>query len=220
MFQEYHKAVEVAQGEENAKNEEYDNLKEALTIEIKTKMESECKIIQQNSHLKDYSPIKHYNEMTELRHKYDRLNTDLETEKQEIKAKLHQTLGKLMPEQPPKITEMYKVIGAASGMPSLICRVWFTLVPVPTYECVPGDPIRVEWINLSISNYTRKNDKSDGVSKSHSRCGTGINGLQIPEFSHLGPIVGGNNLYPITQWGETSQYVTRWKQWIQDNRPL
>jgi hypothetical protein len=100
MFSDYQSAVTIAEESEQAKNEEFDTMKEALTIQIKTKMEEECKNIQNKSKLKDYSPIKHYNEMTELRHQFDKINTDLETEMGAIKDILHNSLLKLINPKP------------------------------------------------------------------------------------------------------------------------
>ena len=96
MFNEYQSAVTTAIESGKNKNDEYDTLKESLTIQIKTKMEEECKNIQSNSQLKDYSPIKHYNEMTELRHQFDKINKDLEKELDEIKDNFHDSLIKLI----------------------------------------------------------------------------------------------------------------------------
>jgi len=220
MFQQYHDAVTTAQNSEANTNDEYDTLREALTIEIKAKMEQECENIQSNNHLKDYSPIEYYNKMTELRHRFDKLNTELEQAKMDIKNTLHDSLKELIPVTDPQITEIYKVIGLCYNNASYMCRVWFTLVPLPQYECVPGDPIRVEWIQMNISSYTRNNDKVDGVSASHSRNGTGINGLNIPQFQNQGQITNANTLYPITQFGENSSQVTWWKNWVQANRPM
>ena len=49
MFTNYKSAVDEAVRSEKTKNEEFDTMKEALTIKIKTKMEEECKNIQRNS---------------------------------------------------------------------------------------------------------------------------------------------------------------------------
>lgn len=222
MFQQYHDAVTHAQTSETAKNKEYDNKREALTIEIKNKMEEECKKIQSNKKFKDYSPIEHYNEMTQLRHNFDNLNAELTQAKEDIKKTLHESLKELIPEDKPTlpVTEIYKVIGLCYNNASYMCRVWFTLVPIEQYECVPGDPIRVEWIQMNTNNYTRNNDKTDGISNNHRRNGKGINGLNIPQFQNSGQIIGANNLYPISQWGENSSQVTWWKNWIQANRPI
>jgi hypothetical protein len=100
MFNEYQSAVTTAIESGKNKNDEYDTLKESLTIQIKTKMEEECKNIQSNSQLKDYSPIKHYNEMTELRHQFDKINKDLEKELDEIKDNFHDSLIKLILPEP------------------------------------------------------------------------------------------------------------------------
>ena len=222
MFQQYHDAVTRAQNSEAAKNEEYDTLREALTIEIKEKMEEECTKIQSNNHLKDYSPIEYYNKMTELRHRFDKLNIELEQAKQEIKNTLHDSLKELIPVEKlvQTVTEMYKVIGVSQNSPDYMCRVWFTLVPLPEYECVPGDPIRVEWIKMNINNYTRNNDKAEGITNVYKRVGKGLNGLYIPQFQNQGQITSANNLYPISQFGENSSHVTWWKNWIQQNRPV
>ena len=216
MFTNYKSAVDEAVRSEKTKNEEFDTMKEALTIKIKTKMEEECKNIQRNSKLKDYSPIKHYNEMTELRHQFDKINTDLETEMNGIKTILHNSLVSLIN---PKsvVTEMYKIIGGVGGS---ICRVWFTLIPIEEFECFPGDPVRVEWLNI---NGQRNNDKTDLVGSSHTRNGKGTNGLQIPQFSGPGQLSNDNCLYAYNNWGQrvggTSQ-STWWDQWVKANRPV
>lgn len=222
MFQQYHDAVIHAQASETAKNEEYDNLREALTIEIKTKMEEECKNIQSNKYFKDYSPIEHYNEMTQLRHKFDKLNAEITQAKKDIKKTLHESLKELIPVEKPTlpVTEMYKVIGLCYTNTNFMCRVWFTLVPIEQYECVPGDPIRVEWLEMNTNNYTRNNDNTEGISISTKRNGKGINGLHIPQFQNPGQIIGANYLHPINTWGENSNQVTWWKNWVQANRPM
>ena len=217
MFSDYQSVVTIATESEQAKNEEFDTMKEALTIQIKTKMEEECKNIQNKSKLKDYSPIKHYNEMTELRHQFDKINTDLETEMGAIKDILHNSLLKLINPKPvtPVVTEMYKII---SGQGGWICRVWFTLVPIEEFECIPGDPVCVEWLN--IMGKTRNNDKTDSVGSSHTRNGKGHEGLQIPQFSCAGQITSPNSLYYYTSWGQESSHSQWWLEWVKANRPV
>ena len=56
--------------------------------------------------------------------------------------------------------------------------------------------------------YYRNNDKTEGISSNHKRNGKGIKGLNIPQFQNSGQIIGANNLYPISQWGENSSQVT------------
>ena len=214
MFSNYNSALTIAIESEKTKNEEFDTLKEALTIKIKTKMEEECKHIQRNSKLKDYSPIKHYNEMTELRHQFDKINTDLETEMDGIKTILHDSLLKLINPKP-VVTELYKIIGGSSGW---ICRVWFTLVPIKEFECVPGDPIRVEWLN--IQNQSRMDDKTSCISGQNSRNGKGQDGLQMPQFSSNGVVTSNSCLYNYANWGQGSQQQNWWNEWVQANRPI
>ena len=92
MVNEQYYIISASIKYEKSKIEEYDTLKESLSIQIKTKLEEECEAIKNQRSLKDYSPIKHYNEMTELRHKFYKINKDLEKELDEIKNNLHDSL--------------------------------------------------------------------------------------------------------------------------------
>ena len=70
--------------------------------------------------------------MTELRHKFDRLNAELSQAKENIKKGLHDSLKELIPMSEPKVTEMYKIISCCHNNANYLCRVWFTSVPIRT----------------------------------------------------------------------------------------
>jgi len=112
---------------------------------------------------------------------------------------------------------MYKVIGADPHNQAYICRVWFTLVPMEQWNCVPGDPIRIEWVH--VGGTQRPDDKTYHISATAKRKGAGAMSLRIPQFDSAGRVVGHSNFYNINQWGEKSNQRTWWEQWLQTNRP-
>ena len=51
---------------------------------------------------------------------------------------------------------------------------------------------------MNINNYTRNNDKAEGITNAEGkRVGKGLNGLYIPESKNHGQITYADNLYPV-----------------------
>ena len=223
MFSEYFAEVQTAIDNADRKISEYGKIRERLALDVKAKIETESESITKSSELKNYSPIQHHNEMTVLIHSFEKMKTEEASELNKIKELLHANLIRLMkipePKAPdPPITEMYKIIGQSSQNNNYICRVWFTLIPIPKWGCVPGDPVRVEWVQVN-HNISRNNDLTDNITKS-PRTGKGPDGLKIPQFDQAGRVTNATSFYNITQWGATSNQRTWWEQWIAANRPL
>jgi hypothetical protein len=235
MFSEYF--AEVQQAIENAerKTSEYSKKRESLALSVKAKIDSESESIAKNSELKNYSPIEHHNEMTAIIHSFEKMKTEESSELLKIKELLHASLLKIMKIPEPRIPEpkipelpikeMYKIISSSSQNNNHICRVWFTLEdkfkvsPKKILKCQPGDPIRIEWLNVQ-HNTCRNNDLVDQVTSTTIRHASGPEGIKIPQFDNPGRVTSSNSLYDITNWGATSNQRTWWEQWLANNRPL
>lgn len=224
MFSEYFAEVQTAIDNADRKISEYGKIRERLALDVKAKIETESESITKSSELKNYSPIQHHNEMTVLIHSFEKLKDEEASELNKIKELLHANLIKIMkipePKSPvPPITEMYKIIGQSSENNDYICRVWFTLIHIPKWSCIPGDPIRVEWVHLK-HNACRKNDLINTVTTKSERTGKGPDGLKIPYFEQEGIVTTANDFYSINAWGSPSNERTWWEQWVATNRPL
>ena len=217
MFDEYQIAIENAQHKEDEIVDEYNNKKEAHSLAQQKMMEQEAKSMRSGQALKDYNPTAFVNELTRMKHEFDALEQDEKTELNEVKRELDTELLKLI-DFP--VTEICKYIGCMSANANehrYACRVWFTLVSVPEFSCVPGDPIRVEWVDMAsqtIDSY------KNSITKSSKRTGPGLTGLLIPQFNNVASITGRNNFYPITQWSENSRERSWWINWVKANRPI
>ena len=218
MFQEYIDLVTKSTEEVVEVEKETDKSREALSIKVQKQMEEELEKIKSEDSLKNYSVVSHHNVMTQHAHELRQIQASKASRIAEIKKTLDLALYKLIekPKEVPKITEMYKVINCCKNNWRYICRVWFTLVPIEKWECKPGDPIRVEWVQVGIN---RAND-SDTISETSYRTGKGISGLQIPSFINSGEVGNAGSLFNPDQWGTSSNSKTWWVEWVKANRPI
>ena len=217
MFDDYQIAIENAQQKEDEIVDEYNNKKEAHSLAQQKMMEQEAKSMRSGQALKDYNPTAFVNELTRMKHEFDALEQDEQTELNEVKRELDTELHKLT-DFP--VTEICKYIGCVTANVNenrYACRVWFTLVSVPEFSCVPGDPIRVEWVDMAQQHIDRT---KNSITCSSKRTGSGLTGLNIPNFNNPASITSVNNFYPITQWGENSNQKTYWINWVKVNRPI
>jgi hypothetical protein len=217
MFDDYQIAIENAQQKEDEIVDEYNNKKEAHSLAQQKMMEQEAKSMRSGQALKDYNPTAFVNELTRMKHEFDALEQDEQTELNEVKRELDTELHKLT-DFP--VTEICKYIGCDTSSPGnykYVCRVWFTLISVPEFSCVPGDPIRVEWIDMTQQHVDRT---KNSITYSSKRTSPGLKGLFIPNFNNTASITSVNNFYPINQWGETSSQTTYWINWVKVNRPI
>ena len=223
MFSEYF--AEVQQAIENAerKTSEYSKKRESLALSVKAKIDSESESIAKNSELKNYSPIEHHNEMTAIIHSFEKMKAEESSELLKIKELLHASLLKIMKIPEPRIPEpripelpikeMYKIISSSSQNNHHICRVWFTLEdtfkasPKKIIKCQPGDPIRIEWVNVTHS-HCRNNDLLDYITSKVERHRHGPEGIKIPQFDNPGRVTSSNSFFDITNWGATSNHRT------------
>ena len=217
MFDEYQIAIENAQQKEDEIVDEYNNKKEAHSLAQQKMMEQEAKSMRSGQALKDYNPTAFVNELTRMKHEFDALEQDEQTELTEVKRELDTELYKLT-DFP--VTEICKYIGCDTSSPGnykYVCRVWFTLVSVPEFSCVPGDPIRVEWVDMTHQDMDRT---KKGITYSSTRTGPGLEGLNVPNFHTFASPISVNNFYPINNWGQTSNVKTWWINWVKANRPI
>jgi hypothetical protein len=235
MFSEYLEEVKSSIEISEEKISEYDRKKEELALNVKEKINIESETITKSSELKNYSPIKHHNEMTALIHQYERMKKEEIAELEKIKDELHKKLIGIMKLPEPcvitktktsikirtqlPVTEMYKIIGQSSQNNNILCRVWFTLTEIKKWNCSPGDPIKIEWVNINHSS-SRNNDTTDNINAKTERKGPGVEGLDIPQFDTNGRVTGANSFYPVTKWGQTSPQRTWWENWVSTNRPI
>lgn len=183
-------------------------------------MEAELEKIKSEDSLKNYSVVSHHNVMTQHAHELSQIQSSKASRIAEIKKTLDLALYELVekPKEVPKVTEMYKIIsGAVMNGHHYICRVWFTLVPIEKWECKPGDPIRVEWVQ--INSNTRRDIDTHSISKTTQRTGKGDTGLQMPQFINTGHVSNVNNFYNINQW-QSSCHSNWWLEWVKANRPI
>ena len=224
MFEGYRDAIDTAEEVEEEINTRFDGLKEAHSLSQQKMMEAEAKKMRGGQQLKDYNPTEFANEITRMKHEFDQIEKDEQAELDEAKANLDKSLSELMGTSLP-FTEMYKVIGCDVGTNynRWICRVWFTLVPIKQFKCVPGDPIRVEWVDMMRDNTSNKkglNDNTSHITSTSSRTGCGITGLNIPNFVNENQLNSKNNFYNVDSWGETSNQKSWWIAWVNENRPI
>ncbi len=157
MFQEYLDLVTKSREEVVEVEKDTDKSREALSIKVQKQMEEELEKIKSEDSLKNYSVVSHHNVMTQHAHELTQIQSSKASRIAAIKKELDLALYELVekPKEVPKITEMYKIISNAQNNQSYVCRVWFTLVLIEKWECKPGDPIRVEWVQVGIN---RAND--------------------------------------------------------------
>ena len=212
MFQELLTLVNSAIEMENNVKTRFNEQKTALSLDIKSKIEDESRRMTESVSLQDYSPIKHLNEMTELTERFKKMNTIEQQELELLNGSVKESLINSMNLNVPK--EIYKIMGY-NGVDDLwICRVWFTLIPILEYDCIPGDPIRVEWIQIS----DEFDEESPPWTKS-IRNGPGLDNLMVPHMENEYLTIESNKLYPINHWGEDSNQKLWWLNWIANNRP-
>ena len=218
MFQEYLDLVTKSNAEVVEVEKETDKSREELTIKVQKQMEEELEKIKSGDSLKNYSVVSHHNVMTQHAHELGQIQSSKASRIVEIKKILDLALYELVekPKEAHKVTEMYKVISGAQNNQSYVCRVWFTLVPIEKWECKPGDPIRVEWVQMN----TQRNTDSQGVCATAQRTGKGETGLQIPHFNSAGQVTKCNVFYNIDNWGPSSNQKTCWLEWVKANRPI
>lgn len=213
MFSEYRKALDEAESQEARITAEYENKREALTLKMQEKMKKEASRISKEQHLKDYNPVAFANSITKMKHQHDEIVSEEKEALGVVKTTLDNDLSKVSDWVPP-VTELYKIISCAQNSANYVFRVWFTLIPVPEFECVPGDPIRVEWVQI---NTRRDNDIKCAGNKS-PRTGPGYEGLQICNFQQKGFATNAQSFYNYNS--QNDQQKQWWREWIEENRPI
>ena len=179
MFKQYKNLVDSCLDQEKNTIKKYESQKNTLALEIKQTLLNEIENMNNKTLLKDYSPIQHSNNMTELNVRYSNLLSQEKDDLEKIKIKLNEDLISIMednglPKNYP--TELYKVINSSRDSPYDLCRVYFTLVPLKQWDCKPGDPIRVEWVGFNgVNRFTDKNDSVNCKSERTAQGWTGLN---------------------------------------------
>ena len=218
MFNKYQIAIENAQKREQDIVNDYSNQREAHSLQQQKIMDQEATNMRSGQSLKDYNPTVFVNELTRMKHEFDALGKDEQKDLNEVKQELDGELHKLT-DFP--IKEICKYIGCDTNTSAnnyrYMCRVWFTLVSIPEFSCVPGDPIRVEWVDMVQQHVDRRNN---GITCSAKRTGPGLEGLKIPNFHSAASPTSVNNFYPIDNWGTTSNVKNWWIDWVKVNRPM
>lgn len=212
MFKNYQDLVNKAIKDEEIANKEFENNKNKLTTDIKQILQNEIENIEKKTLLKDYSPIQHTNKMTEFNNIYSNLSNELNDKIDKIRNNLHQDLITKMKlpnfnKNYPK--ELYKVINLIQDRTDFICKVYFTLIPLPQWDCKEGDPIRIEWVH-PFDNVTAKTE----------RMAQGWSGLKIPMFYNSNTITNINNFFDFNHFGHDSNEQKWWMEWVNKNRPM
>ena len=218
MFQSLSQVIQTATNQVEKIETDYIQKRQETAVKIQKEMESELERMKSQIALEDYSPIGHHNKIVTFNNEYQTMNVVKQNECEAVKIKLFEQLLALMDINPCTVKEMYKVISASSNNQAYICRVWFTLVDIEEWSCVPGDPIRIEWVQLG--NTQRQNDKTGNISATSNRTAPDAMGLKIPQFDSAGRVTHVNNFYNINNWGEKSNQRTWWEQWVEINRPV
>lgn len=218
MFTQLSEAITCATNEVEQIENGYVEKRQSTAVKIQKEMETELEHMKSHVALKDYSPIEHHNKIATFNSEYQTMTVAEKNECESVKNKLYDQLMSLMQKISSPVSEMYKVIGADPHNQAFICRVWFTLVPIMDngWNCVPGDPIRIEWVHVGG---TQRPDDKGNISGTSNRTGAGVMGLKIPQFDTSGRVTSVNSFYKINQWGEKSNHRTWWEQWLQTNRP-
>lgn len=216
MFEEYSQLVQDAKEIEQSINSKYDKRREELASNFKKETDSEVIEIEKTL-LKDYSPVKFYNSLTVIVNEYKKLDDKREEELKKNKQELDMKLSKIT-ETKSDVCEMYKIISMSSQNKDHFCRVWFTLVPIEKWNCVPGDPVRVEWLHIP-HNSQRMDDRTNNVTHTTHREGPGLDGLKIPNFDADGRVTNAGQTFPVKNWGVNSNQKTWWENWVKQNRP-
>ena len=219
MFASYQNIINGAIESESAIIKNHDNKKESNTLQIQKRMTEEAENISKNQHLKDYNPIEYYNSITTLKHQRDSLISNEKKELEDLKLSIDEDLFDVMNiETNHGIKEIYKIISCDQSNQAncrYICRVWFTLEYLEQHNCYPGDPIRIEWVDL-LGN---QNDSNRNIISKVDRTGPGEEGLQIPNFTSTANI-SSQSFYQINNWGNNSKQKQWWLNWVKNNRPI
>ena len=216
MFSEYSKLIRDAMSKESQIKTSFDSKREHNTIMIQKKLKEETDNISRNQQLKDYNPVQYYNQLTILKHKHEEIVTEENTELDKLKKSIDEKMIQTMKHKPTlPITEIYKIIAGDQSNPRYVCRVYFTLIQ--TTHAKPGDPIRVEWVDLLSGEI---NDDKRHKNAHHARTATGIQGLNMPQFNGQTNLTSCNSLFSPEQWGTNSSQKQWWINWIKQNRPI
>ena len=204
MFDEYQRVLDEAKAAEITLHAKQNSKIEQNTIEIQTQMSAEVEKMSKNILLVNYNPVEYYNKITILKHTYDRLVQEKEKELQVLKKKFDSRMESLMCISITNhVTEMYKIIGNNSQN-CYVTKVYFTLIKT-AYE-KPGDPIRIEIINMQglqmIATYKTVKGQFE----------------RIPQFPNSTSIAPGDNMY--TMPSAPSQQKKWWLEWVKANRPI
>ena len=212
MFSAYRKALDEADNQEARITAEYEIKREALTLKIQEKMKKETsRISKKLHHNKDYNPVAFANSITKMKHQHDEIVSEEKDALGVVKTTLDNDLSRVSDWVPP-VTELYKII-SCSDEPIHSCwvlLVWFTLVPIPEFDCVPGDPIRVEWRNT--------NNKRKYKQYIETRTSSKLKGLKIPMFSGPGQCTMAGQFYDYVKL--KNEQKKWWREWIEENRPI
>ncbi len=215
MFSLYQQAVETAISTEKSCSDDFNLKREQLALQIKEKLKNELDIMNETS-LSDYSPIVLYNEIAELRKHFDDLKVEEKQRKDNIKHELHCALDEIS-DREPVMENFYKVINNATNDANCVCRVWFSLVDNPDLNIEAGDPYRVEWINYQNG---RNCDPDKNCIACYSEKKSKEEVLKIPQFSSSGVINLASNLHNPNNWGDNSNQLKWWKEWVDRNKPF
>lgn len=214
MFKQYNDLVKKAHEAEKLVNKKYDDKKTQLSIKIRNKLQDEIQNINRKTLLKNYCPIQYTNEMTLLSEQFSNITKEYNNELFQIKNRLNRDLMNIM--ELPKSssnypTELYKIINHND---SFICKVYFTLVPLPEFDCKEGDPIRLEWVVYSL------NKNTENITATTERTAQGWPGLKMPQFINNYQIIYPNNFCDFYQFGSNSLQQKWWMEWVSKNRPM
>lgn len=231
MLSEYSSALKTAGVKETRVRAKYDRKKQELVSKQKELLKKEL----EKPDDVDYDPMECFTQYSELVEQFKQLQVDLQNDLQMIKFDLDTVLRSLMdsstPKNPSRLSpcpslsedmdrifsedkypaligplEVCKTIGKSEDSSVFACRVWFTTVQIEKWECVPGDPIRIEWYVTDTGQ----------VTSTAERYGPGLDGLPYPYMKSPREVYNDNSFLTSE---DDSYSMVYWEIWLRDNRP-
>lgn len=235
MFDEYQQILDEAKAREQAIETEHDKTLEENALEIQKRMSDEVAKMSKDVLLKNYNPVEYYNEITKLKHAYDKLVKEKESEIEALKREVDSKLLSLTRFNPTShVKEFYKIIPNCSNVGYFV-RVWFSLISFKCDNgmvCNPGDAIRIE---------RTTNDKNVKVVESRSCFPNTYWVFYIPNFEHSTYVNPSSSLIELRVSADINklkfdtepescfdkadrlkliEQYSWWLEWVKANRPI
>ena len=213
MFKKYQIILDEAKVREQEIETENDGKIKKNALEIQKRMSDEVSKMSKDVLLKNYNPIEYYNEITKLKHAYDKLIKEKASEIEALKREVDSKIVSLTINFD-HVKEIYKVLPCNGG--NYLCFVYFTLIG--DKHAKSGDPIRVRFVYNNSEHFQPgqqwpkySGQPQDLVSGTQKR---------MPNMCSHCMAVNGTSLVNFDQFGENSQQRKWWLEWVKTNRPI